>query len=251
MKPKSKVYLVGAGPGDPDLLTRKALRILESADAVIFDRLVPSAVADLANPAAVKIYAGKSQGQQEEVQDAIFEHFLRLAGTADVIVRLKSGDPMVFARGGEEMRFLYDNGFDVEVVPGVSSAISALSLTGIPLTYRGVAASFTVVAGHRRNILDLDWSNYARIDTLVVLMGVENRELIAESLIRTGRPASCPVAFIERASTDSERVVESTLGEMAAGRVEVEAPAVLVIGEVVRMRVPTGCGAWVAEEAVR
>lgn len=236
MKPKGKVYLVGAGPGDPDLLTRKALRLLESADVVICDRLISAEVLALASPTARVIYAGKRQGQQDEVQEQIYSHMLREAVPSQVVVRLKCGDPMVFARGGEELRFLLEHGIDAEVVPGVSSAISAMSLAGIPLTYRGVAASFTVVAGHRQNILGLDWGAHAGIDTLVVLMGVENRELIAESLIRAGRPTSQAVVFIERASTDRERVVGATLGEMADGLVEVEAPAVLVIGDVVRLR---------------
>jgi uroporphyrin-III C-methyltransferase len=238
VKPKAKVYLVGAGPGDPDLLTVKALKLLALADVVIYDRLVPAEVLALANPAATLIYAGKRQGQQEEVQAEIFDHILRWRNTAGRIVRLKSGDPMVFARGGEELEFLHEHGLDVEVVPGISSAISALTLTGIPLTYRGVAGSFTVVAGHRQNILELDWSAYAGVDTLVVLMGVENRELIAECLIRAGRAPSQPAAFIERASTEQERVVETTLREIAEGGADVEAPAVLVIGEVVRKRVP-------------
>jgi len=243
VKPKPKVYLVGAGPGDPDLLTRKALKVLESAEAVIYDRLVPAEILALASPAAMLVYGGKRQGEQDLVQAEIFDHILRLAASCNVIVRLKSGDPTVFGRGGEELRFLTEHGLDVEVVPGVSSATAALALTGVPLTYRGVAASFAVVAGHRQNILTIDWAAHAGIDTLVVLMGVENRELIAESLMRAGRPASLPVAFIERASMERERFVESTLGEMAAGMVEVEAPAVLVIGEVVRKRVPIGAAA--------
>jgi uroporphyrin-III C-methyltransferase len=230
------VYLVGAGPGDPELLTRKALRLLEQADAIIYDRLVSAEILALANPGAAFIYAGKSQGQQDEVQAEIFDWFLRLADSANIIVRLKSGDPMVFGRGGEELAFLSDHGIGAEVVPGVSSALAGPGLAGIPVTHRGVAASFSVIAGHRQSLTSLDWSVYQGVDTLVILMGVEHRDVIAHTLIEQGRPADHPVAFIENASTGRERIVESTLGAVARGRVAVEAPAVIVIGEVVRHR---------------
>lgn len=236
MSQRAKVYLVGAGPGDPDLLTRKAMRVLADADVVIYDRLVSAEVLALANPEATLIYAGKRNGQQEEVQNEIFTWFLRLAYSVSSIVRLKSGDPMVFGRGGDELDFLNRHGFEVEVIPGVSSAIAGAGLAGIPLTLRGVSSSFAVVAGHRENPDPPDWSVYGGIDTLVVLMGVANRAAVAEGLIRHGRSSHEPVAFLENVSTDRERVVESTLGEVAQGRVEVEAPAVFVIGEVVRTR---------------
>lgn len=152
------------------------------------------------------------------------------------IVRLKSGDPMVFGRGGEELEFLARHGFDADVVPGISSALAGPALAGIPVTYRGIAESFSVIAGHRQSVVSLDWSVYKGVDTLAVLMGVEWRDIIAQALIAEGRPASQPVAFIEQASTDREHVVEATLGEVASGNVAVAAPAVFVIGEVVRVR---------------
>jgi uroporphyrin-III C-methyltransferase len=231
-----KVYLVGAGPGDPDLLTIRALRVLERADAVVYDRLVTAEVLALANPKATLIYAGKQQGQQEEIQSEIYAWFLRLRRRVATIVRLKGGDPMVFGRGGEELEFLVQHGFDVEVVPGVSSAIAAPALAGIPLTYRGVAASFAVIAGHRQSVMSLDWALYRHVDTLVVLMGVENRSIIAESLIDNGRSPDQSVAFLVNAATGRERVVEATLAEVAFGNADVEPPAVWVIGEVVRLR---------------
>jgi len=232
----AKVYLVGAGPGDPDLLTRRAERVLREAGAVIYDRLVSAEVLALTNPAAILIYAGKRQGQQDEIQADIFAWILNLKGRVDSIVRLKSGDPMVFGRGGEELEFLAQHGIEAEVVPGLSSALAAPALAGIPLTYRGVAASFAVLAGHRQSLTTLDWSIYRGVDTLVVLMGVEHRDVIAHALMKQGRPATQPVAFIEHASTDRERIVESTLGEVARHGVEVESPAVFIIGEVVRVR---------------
>lgn len=232
----AKVYLVGAGPGDPELLTRKALRLLEQAEVILYDRLVTAEILALANPDATFIYAGKQQSQQEEIQSEIYALLLRYGRRARTMVRLKGGDPMVFGRGGEELQFLAQHGFEVEVVPGVSSAIAAPAAAGIPLTYRGVAASFAVIAGHRQSITTLDWSVYRHIDTLVVLMGVENRTIIAESLIDNGRPTTQPVAFLVKATTGEQRIVESTLGDVAFGNVKVEAPAVFVIGEVVRLR---------------
>jgi len=231
----AKVYLVGAGPGDPELLTRKALRLLEQADVIIYDRLVSAEVLALANPMAIFVNGGKSSGQQQEIQNQIYADFLHYGKRARTIVRLKSGDPMVFGRGGEEVEFLVRHGFETEVVPGVSSAIAAPTLAGIPLTYRGVAASFAVIAGHRESIASLDWSVYGGVDTLIVLMGIENRDVIAGSLIANGRPSNQPVAFLMNASTDRESKVESTLAEVARGVVDVEPPAVMVIGEVVRL----------------
>jgi uroporphyrin-III C-methyltransferase len=237
MNSAGKVYLVGAGPGDPDLLTLKAARILAQADVVVYDRLVTAEVLELVNPAACLVYAGKRQGEQEAIQYAINQWLLESAQAGYTVVRLKSGDPMVFGRGGEELEFLAENGIDVEVVPGISSAISFSSLAGIPLTFRGVAASFAVVAGHRQAADELDWGQYARIDTLIVLMGVENRNEIARQLVAAGRSAEQPVAFVQQLSTPNESIVETNLGELARGsRVNVEAPAVFVIGEVVNLR---------------
>jgi siroheme synthase len=145
---------------------------------------------------------------------------------------------MVFGKGAEELEFLTQHGFDVEVVPGVSSVTAAPALAGIPLTYRGVASYFTVLAGHRQAVKEIDWPAFRHAGTLVVVMGVENRATIATSLIHGGRPAGDPVAFVQNVSTERERVREATLEEVARGEVEVEAPAVFVIGEVVRLRTP-------------
>jgi len=233
---KAKVYLVGAGPGDPELLTRKAFRILQQAEVVIYDRLVSQEVLALCPASAKFIYAGKRKGQQEEVQDEIFRAFLEAARDFQVIVRLKSGDPTVFGRCGEEMAFLEEHGIDAEVVPGISSALAAPALSGIPLTLRNVATSFTVIAGHRESVESIDWAAYSRIHTLIILMGVENRAAIAQSLLDAGRCPLEPVAFIENASTQRERLVETTLAEIRRGLVMVESPAVMVVGDVVRHR---------------
>jgi uroporphyrin-III C-methyltransferase len=229
------VFLVGAGPGDPDLLTVKALRVLESAEVVLYDRLVSAEILALAS-GALLIDGGKRQGEQARIQNEINRLLVHHAHAGRNVVRLKAGDPMIFARGAEEWEHLLRNGIEVEVVPGVSSALAVPALAGIPPTFRGVAASFTVVAGHRENFMRTDWRQYVPLDTLVILMGVENREYIAESLIREGRPGSQPVAFIENGTSARERVVEATLSQVAAGQVQVDAPAVFVIGEVVRLR---------------
>jgi len=236
---RAKVYLVGAGPGDPDLLTRKAARVLAQAEAVIYDKLVSPEILALANPRATFVPARKQRGQQEEVQAEIYAWYLRLRDSAGPVVRLKSGDPLVFGRGGEELEFLTQHGFEVEVVPGVSAVTAAPALAGIPLTYRGVAASFTVLPGHRQAVKEVDWPAYRHAGTLVVLMGVNNRAAIANCLINGGRPARDPVAFLQFASTERECVLESTLEQVARGEVDVEPPAVFVIGEVVRLRTAT------------
>lgn len=233
---RAKVYLVGAGPGDPDLLTRKAARMLAQAEAVIYDELVSSEILAVANPRATFVHALKQRGQQEEAQAEIHAWYLRLRDAPGPIVRLKSGDPLVFGRGAEELEFLTQHGFDVEVVPGVSAVTAAPTLAGIPLTYRGVASAFTVLPGHREAVKEVDWPAYRHGGTLVILMGVDNRAAIATALIHGGRTASDPVAFLQFASTERQSVVEATLDQVARGEVQVEAPAVFVIGEVVRLR---------------
>lgn len=231
-----KVYLVGAGPGDPGLLTCKAFQLLQRADVVVYDRLVSAEVLAVANPAATFIFAGKLQGEQERIQSEIHAHLLENASSGRVVIRLKGGDPMVFGRGAEEWAFLNSHGIDVELVPGISSSLAVPALAGIPVTLRGVATSFAVIAGHRQNLEPQEWDRYRMVDTLVLLMAVENRVAIAANLLRAGRLPEEPVAFIERGATERERVVVATLGMVARGQVEVSAPAVFVIGQVVRMR---------------
>lgn len=233
---KGKLYLIGAGPGDPDLLTVKAVRAIGECDTILHDRLVGPGVLAHARPDAEIVYVGKHKGRQErtqkEILDLIREH--ALAGKA--VGRLKGGDPLIFGRGAEEWAFALENGIEVELIPGITSAVSLPGLAGIPLTHRGVSQSFAVVAGHCRDGLSHDWSRYAGIDTLVVLMGVQNRAFIAQSLIAAGRPPGEPVAFVERGTTNRECIVESTLGNVATGRVNVNTPAVFVVGQVVSLR---------------
>ncbi len=231
-----KVYLLGAGPGDPELLTIKALRLLQAADVVIFDRLVSEEVLALVNPNAELHFGGKKQGEQETIQNEIHRLFLQHATPGKIVIRLKGGDPMVFGRGAEEWLFLLDHGIEVEVVPGISASMAIPALAGIPVTFRGVATSYAVITGHRQNLEPVEWAKYLMVDTLVVLMGVANRVRIARNLVRAGRSDGEAVAFIERGTTARERVVVTTLGEVARGLVEVESPAVMVIGQVVGLR---------------
>ncbi len=231
-----KVYILGAGPGDPDLLTVKAWRTIQLADVVIYDRLVSPEILDLIRPGAQRIYAGKREGEQHETQDRILDLLLEHGRSSKRVVRLKGGDPMVFGRGAEEWAFLVAHGIETEIVPGISSAVAVPSLAGIPLTFRGVAASFAVATGHCLEGERTDWSRFAAVDTLVILMGVKNRAHIAAQLIAAGRNPETKAAFIENGSTPRERVVVTELSEVAAGRIEVQAPAVFVVGDVVSIR---------------
>lgn len=230
----STIHIVGAGPGRADLLTVRAARILARADAVLYDRLVTREVLEMISPAAELHDVGKEEGRQEEIQRHILDLLEDCGRRHETVVRLKGGDPMVFGRGGEEWRWLVARGWDVEVTPGLSSAISVPELAGIPVTYRGIAGGFAVVTGHRHPAACQEWAAYAHVDTLVVLMGVGRRAEIADCLIAAGRDAYTPVAFVENGSTARERVVITTLRD--TGTCEVNSPAVMVIGAVVNLR---------------
>lgn len=237
---KGKLYLIGAGPGDPELLTLKAARILSECDVILYDRLVSDEVLAFARPDVELIYVGKHAGEQNHAQAKIFELIRNHALAGRTVGRLKGGDPLIFGRGGEEWALAVEHGIEVELVPGVSSALAVPGLAGIPLTYRGVAQSFAVVTAHCQEGRLERWSKYVAVDTLVVLMGVKNREFIAQALIAAGRDYHQPVAFIERGTMSGQKIVEGTLGGVASGIVAVESPAVFVIGEVVRLRASLG-----------
>jgi uroporphyrinogen III methyltransferase/synthase len=229
------VYLVGAGPGDPGLLTRRGAKLLARADVVLHDRLVSAAVLDLVRPDATLIDVGKEPDEggatrQDEIARLLVEYGRRSA----VVVRLKGGDPFLFGRGGEEMEALTQAGIPCEVVPGVTSAFGVPAAVGIPVTQRGLASSVTVVTGRvgepgARG--GPDWGALARAGgTLVILMGMTTRAAIADALVAAGRPADTPVAVIERGTTPAERMVRTTLAGLAD--VDLEAPAVIVVGAV-------------------
>ena len=228
--------MIGSGPGDPELLTIKAARVLRECDVILYDRLVSKEILKLARADAERIYVGKHEGEQEHTQSRIFDLIRTHAFAGKVVGRLKGGDPLVFGRGAEEWADALQHGIEVELIPGISSAIAVPGLAGIPLTFRGESHSFTVVTAHCQEGRTVDWSKYAAADTLVVLMGVQNRSSVAQALIDAGRSEAEPAAFVERGTLPGQRIFESTLAEVAAGRVEVESPAVFVIGKVVELR---------------
>jgi uroporphyrin-III C-methyltransferase len=233
------VWIVGAGPGDPELLTVKAKRILERADVVLYDRLVSQAILNELPEQTKKVYVGKNHGEQDSVQTEIMTLLLQYAQVEQTVVRLKGGDPFIFGRGAEEWAWLIEHGINVQVIPGISSSLAGPALAGIPLTYRFTARNFAVITGHKAILEDsspTDWQSYASIDTLVILMGVGTRQEIAQELIRAGRKNLTPCAFIEQSSTPQEKVILTSLEEIAAGATSVKSPAVWVIGEVVKVR---------------
>ncbi|MDO8391278.1 MAG: uroporphyrinogen-III C-methyltransferase [Actinomycetota bacterium] len=232
----ARVALVGAGPGDPDLLTVRAARLLAEAEVVVHDALVGDGVLALAAPAAELIDVGKRPGNGV-AQDLINLLLVRLAREGKRVVRLKGGDPFVFGRGGEEAVALAEAGIVCEIVPGITSAIAAPGAAGVPVTYRGLSASFTVVTGHRRHgEPPVNWTALAQLGgTIVVLMGVAQRGGIAAALMAGGLPADTPVAAVGSATTQSQQVVRCRLADLAS--TSVHAPATIVIGAVAALDV--------------
>ena len=225
------VSLVGAGPGDPDLLTVKAARLLAGADVVVHDALVGDGVLALVPASTELIDVGKRPGRPIP-QELISTLLVTLARDGKRVVRLKGGDPFVFGRGGEEAQALLDAGIPFEVVPGITSAVAAPAVAGVPVTHRGVAASFTVVTGHRpAGEPAIDWRALARVGgTVVVLMGVSQRATIAADLIAGGLDPATPVAAVQSATTGDQVTVRCRLADLADA--PIRSPAVLVIGAV-------------------
>jgi uroporphyrin-III C-methyltransferase len=225
------VHLVGAGPGDPELLTVRAARLLAEADVVVHDALVGDDVFAVVNPAAELIDVGKRPGRGVP-QELISALLVTLAESGRTIVRLKGGDPFVFGRGGEEAQALLDAGVPFEIVPGVTSAFAAPAAAGVPVTHRGVSAAVTVVTGHRRTgEPDIDWQSLAHVGgTVVVLMGVSQRAHIAAELMAGGLCPDTPVAAVRSATTIDQVTLRCRLDELGGARLD--SPAVIVIGAV-------------------
>jgi len=237
---KGRVALVGAGPGDPDLLTLKAARLIAEAEIVFADRLVGEGVMKLVSPAAQVVPVGKSKGEHSVPQDEIHRRMIEAAKTGKRVVRLKGGDPFIFGRGGEEVEALREAGVDVEVVPGISAALGIAAATQIPLTHRDMAQAVTFVTGHAAlgKEPDLDWVALARPNqTVVVFMGLGTADAIAARLISAGRDPATPVAVVENGTRENEVRAFGSLGNIAdvvqAGGIQ--GPALLVIGEVVAL----------------
>ncbi len=234
-----KVWLVGAGPGDVELLTLKAYRILQQADVVLFDALVSDDIMALVPESAEKIAVGKRAGEHSAAQDDINQLLVTKAYTRKNIVRLKGGDPFIFGRGGEELEVLVEAGVDFEVIPGITAASGASAYAGIPLTHRDYAQGVTFITGHcqlGRN--PIAWKNYANPqNTLVIYMGILNAGVIEQGLLSVGRSASTPVAIVSKATTTEQRCFTGTLGELSqlASSSELKMPALMIIGEVVHL----------------
>lgn len=234
------VYLVGAGPGDPDLLTVRAARLLGSADAVAHDRLVSDGVLSLVAPAAERVFVGKRPGRHHCTQDRINAVLLDLASRHKTVVRLKGGDPFIFGRGGEEAEFLAAHGVEVRVVPGITTAAACGALCGVPLTHRGLATGVRFVTGHCQADapLSLNWASLADPDTtLVVYMGLQTLPQIVAGLTDHGLSGSTPVLAVENCSTPRERRLKTRLSDCVADTATagLEPPTLFIIGRVAAM----------------
>lgn len=234
------VYLVGAGPGDPELLTLRALRLIGEADVLVFDHLVSDAILSLVKPAAERIYAGKERGNHAVPQDDLNLLLVRLAQKSLRVVRLKGGDPYTFGRGGEEVETLKEHGVPFEVVPGITAAAGVAAFAGIPLTHRNYAQACVFVTGHLKDgSMNLDWPGLARRrQTVIIYMGLHGLAYLCDQLIAHGLPADWPAAIIQQGTTPNQRTVTGTLATLPtlAESAGLKAPTLIIVGEVVRLR---------------
>ncbi|MEX0770902.1 MAG: uroporphyrinogen-III C-methyltransferase [Balneolaceae bacterium] len=232
-QPAGTVFLIGAGPGEPDLITVRGADILKRADVIVYDRLANPDLLSLTKESSEHIYVGKRPGKPSVSQDQINRILISKAGENKTVARLKGGDPFVFGRGSEECEALAREEIPYEVIPGVSSAIAAPAYAGIPLTHREVSRSFTVVTGHISGEEDPfeKWEHLAHSDTLVILMGMKNLKRIAKQLIELGKSPDTPAAVVEKASYQSQRTVAAPLNEIAKKSEHLSPPATIIIGQ--------------------
>lgn len=240
MNKKGKVYIMGAGPGDAELLTLKGKRAIEEADCIVYDRLINNRILNYAKKDAEMIYLGKGNCEGGVIQDEINKTIVEKALEGKIVARVKGGDPFVFGRGGEEIQALFENGIEFEEIPGITSSISVPAYAGIPVTHRGLARSFHVFTGH--TMADGSWHNFeaiAKLDgTLVFLMGIKNLPIIVNDLITNGKDPKTPIAIIEKGATADQRVTIGTLENIVnlAQERKIVPPAITIIGEVVNLR---------------
>ena len=234
-----KVYLTGAGPGDIELMTVKALRVVKEADVIIYDRLANPEILEVAKDGCEFVYVGKEDGRhimpQDEINEVIYQNALKYEN----VVRLKGGDPFVFGRGGEEALYLVERDIKFDVIPGITSAISAPAYAGIPVTHRGIAVSFRVVTGHEspnKKVSQIPWDNFKTDDTIIFLMGLHNLPKISAKLIEIGKDSDYPVAVISKGTTKDQSVVVGTLENIVEKAKDVPTPALIVVGKVVLLR---------------
>ncbi|MCT7567212.1 uroporphyrinogen-III C-methyltransferase [Aliarcobacter butzleri] len=234
-----KVYLTGAGPGDVELLTLKAVKAIQNADILIYDRLVNPQILELVKKECELVYVGKEDKKhtlpQEDINELIYQASLKYEN----VVRLKGGDPFVFGRGAEEALYLKQRGIKFEIIPGITSAIAVPAYAGIPVTHRGLTTSFRVVTGHenpKKKISQIEWETFLNDETIIFLMGYHNIEIISSKLLSLGKRKDYPCAVISKGTTTEQKVVVGTLEDIVEKSKDLPTPVMIVIGEVVNLR---------------